>query len=371
MSGVRSLDERVRAGLEAMAGAWLPEPARVAQPIRTTTGRAYTQAITFFGLTLGVFAVVSTLSGAAAWGLHPHWAAWASRWTALGLWGTLAVLALWLAAVWKCRLVWVWTIGIVSLVAAYAVLTGGAMRTPDGLYDVTAAVTAVLLAIALADRHGVSVLRLGFGDPRRPHPGGRQQTFRVFWWAVASAYLADAAAILIIAAGGSTGQSPIHPHEPALGVLARMVGSSVVEELLVAVVVLALEAGRRPAWQMYVLLEVMRVSYHTYYQTAALSLLPMGAISIWLYRRTRRLTPIIAAHLITDIASWGIRGLTAGGAIMAAVCLAQIVQRRGSVRPTNEGYPRASVLRREPGDGPMHTPGKDYQTDAIAIPRDS
>jgi hypothetical protein len=69
---------------------------------------------------------------------------------------------------------------------------------------------------------------------------------------------------------------------------------------------------------MYVLLEAMRVSYHTYYQAAALSLLPMGAISIWLSRRTRRLTPIIAAHLVTDIASWGSRGLTAGGAIMCS-----------------------------------------------------
>lgn len=301
----------------------VPEPARSPQPMRTTAGRAYAVSLAFYGLTLGVFAVTSTLDGAAAWGVHPRWAALVDRWAALGFWGTLAGLSLWLAAAWGCRLIWAWAIGITGLIAGCAVMGGGVMSAPDGLYDVAAAVTATLLAIALAHRYGLPLAQLGFGDLRRPHPGGQKQAYKVFWWCVASSYMADAIAWLIIAAGGASGHTPIHAHEPALGVLFRMLGASVVEELLVAVVVLALEAGRRPAWQMYALLEIMRVSYHTYYQTAGLSVLAMGAVSVWLYRRTRRLTPIIAAHLITDIASWGVPGRITGVTVLAAVCLAE------------------------------------------------
>jgi membrane protease YdiL (CAAX protease family) len=74
---------------------------------------------------------------------------------------------------------------------------------------------------------------------------------------------------------------------------------------------------------MYALSEVIRVSYHMYYQAVGPSVLVMGAVNVWLYRRTRRLAPIICAHILTDVQAWlqqyGPAGITAS---VAASCIA-------------------------------------------------
>jgi hypothetical protein len=253
-----------------------------------------------------MYAVTAILEGAAAWGFRPGWLASVNHWAPLAFWGTLAGLTLWLAATQRCRLVWAWTAGLVVVIAAGAVFTGGAMRTPDGLYELAAAVVATLLALALADRHGLSPYGFGFG-PRWacPHdPAGRRQGFSVYWWAVAGSLLSSILGTGIIALGLPHGHRPVGIHEHPLGVILRILSAGVTEEVLAAVVVIALSAARRPTWEIYAVPVLMRVSYHMYYQAVGPAALAMGLIYVWLYRRTRRLTPIICAHITLDALAW-------------------------------------------------------------------
>lgn len=300
------------------------QPATVPEPLATTTRRAYAEAVGFFALTFGGFAVTAILDGAAQWGFHPDWSRAAYRWESLSQWSTLAVLTLWFAAARQCRLVWAWAIGIAALISAYAVYTQGDMRTPDGLYEVIAASTATLLAITLARHRFVSLTAFGIGRGwgQRDH-AGREQTSKVFWWEMAANVISAVIGSAIIAAGLAHGHSPISSHENPIGVVLRILSSGVIEEVMVAVVVIALSAARRPVWEMYALSCLMRVSYHMYYQTVGLSIIAMGLINVWLYRRTRRLTPIIVGHIVYDaIASTGLIGPAWMAAAILTTCVA-------------------------------------------------
>jgi hypothetical protein len=277
----------------------------VPRPLTTTVGRGYAEALVFFALALGTFAVTAILDGAAQWGFHPGWSTAAYRWEWLGQWETFAVLTLWFAAVRRCRLVWAWAVGIAALIAGYAIWTGGHMRTPDGMYDAVAASTGLLLALVLARQHFVS--RAGFGIGRgwgRSDYTGRSRAYRVFEWAFAANVLTTLVGGGMVVVGFASGNNPIHPGEHPAGIALRILSSGVIEEVMVAVVVIALSAAHRPAWEMYALSTLMRVSYHMYYQTTALSFIAMGLINVWLYRRSRRLTPIILAHIAYDAVAW-------------------------------------------------------------------
>jgi hypothetical protein len=299
------------------------QPATVPEPLATTTRRAYAEAVGFFALTLGTFAVTAILDGAAQWGFHPDWSRVAYRWESLSLWSTLAVLTLWFAAVRRCRLVWAWAIGIAALISAYAVYTVGDMRTPDGLYEVIAASTAMLLAITLARQRLVSVTAFGIGRGwgRRDY-AGREQASKVFWWQMAAGVISAVIGSAIIAAGLGHGHSPTGSHENPVSVVLWVLSAGVTEEVMVAVVVIALSAARRPVWEMYALSCLMRVSYHMYYQTVGLAVIVMGLISVWLYRRSRRLTPMITGHIVYDaMASIGLIGRVWMVAAALIVCV--------------------------------------------------
>ena len=69
---------------------------------------------------------------------------------------------------------------------------------------------------------------------------------------------------------------------------------------MVAALVTALEAARRPVWQIYAIGLAMRVSIHLYYGPSALVMMIFGGLHLWLYRHTRRLTPLICAHIAYD-----------------------------------------------------------------------
>jgi len=86
-----------------------------------------------------------------------------------------------------------------------------------------------------------------------------------------------------------------------VALLSTLLASGVVEELvMVAGVATALEAARRPVWAIYVVAGLARVSYHLYYGPEALAVVIFAAINVYLYRRTRRLTPLILAHVAYD-----------------------------------------------------------------------
>lgn len=274
----------------------------VPQPLATTTRRAYAEAAGFFALALGTFSVTAILDGAAASGFHPGWSVFAYRWEPMAQWYSLAAMTIWLAAIHQCRLTWACVAGLTASISGYAILASDRMRTPDGTYEVASAATGALLAVMLARRRYVSLPEFGIGRGwgRRDYYG-RTQANRVFWWAVAANVASAFVGALIRAVGLPCGHSPIQTGESVVGVVLRMLASGVIEEVMVAVVVIALSAARRPAWEMYATSTAMRVSYHLYYQTAGLSVIAMGLANVWLYRRSRRLTPIMIGHTVYDL----------------------------------------------------------------------
>ncbi|MFC9084906.1 hypothetical protein [Nocardiopsis dassonvillei] len=81
------------------------------------------------------------------------------------------------------------------------------------------------------------------------------------------------------------------------------------ELVLLGVVVTLTEAGRFPVWGVYLLSTVARTAFGAAVGWELLLLVPVALGTVWLYRRTYRLTPIIAAHVAaalaqTVVAAW-------------------------------------------------------------------
>ncbi len=67
-----------------------------------------------------------------------------------------------------------------------------------------------------------------------------------------------------------------------------------------ALLVTALEQARTKVWVIYVVGLTLRLSYHVYYGPGVIVFLLWAATAIWLFRRTRRITPLIVAHMVYD-----------------------------------------------------------------------
>ncbi|MEV5707276.1 CPBP family intramembrane glutamic endopeptidase [Actinoallomurus sp. NPDC052274] len=297
----------------------LPQPTPPPVPRSTTTWRGYGQALAFFALLFGVYAITAILEGAAQWGVARDWSAWADRWARLGLWATLAALTLWLAAA-KTRHCQLWALLFTSAIAGEALVTSGRMNAPAWLYDVLATIAAVILATALARKHGLSISSFGLGRPRGDH-AMRRQADMVFWWGFRACFASNVAGFAVEWMGLPHGSSTVHGHASVAVSVADRLAAGVCEELLMAVVVVVLAAARRPVWEIYALSMMMRVSYHLYYQAVAPSVLIIGIVNIWLYRRTGRLTPLILAHIAWDLIGWARTGGIAWGLAVAGAVL--------------------------------------------------
>ncbi|NYH51350.1 hypothetical protein HNR06_000939 [Nocardiopsis arvandica] len=224
----------------------------------------------------------------------------------------------------------------VSTVTAYA-LTGGvlaavflpplllALVLGDDLRAVGPAVDGLAvayggltftLATALAltwwvTRHlGIGIRDLGLAPTWTREPGllarmdYQYQAFLVFGGSLALFLLARGTAFLpgVLAFDAPAGATADHLH--TLWVLApAQVGVAVVAELvLLGLVVTLAEAGRRPAWETYAVSTLARLGLGVGAGWAVLALVPVGVATAWLYRRTRRLTPVIAAHATAGLA---------------------------------------------------------------------
>lgn len=70
------------------------------------------------------------------------------------------------------------------------------------------------------------------------------------------------------------------------------------EPIVVGLLVVLLGAARRPAAEVYTIAVLAKLAYHAYYGLAVLALVPAALVSVWLYRHTGRLWPIILAHAV-------------------------------------------------------------------------
>src|SRR5450432_1471104 len=79
------------------------------------------------------------------------------------------------------------------------------------------------------------------------------------------------------------------------------VEAGIVEELVVvALLVTALEQARTKVWLIFVVGITLRLSYHVYYGPGVIVFVLWAAAAIWLFRRTRRITQLIVAHMVYD-----------------------------------------------------------------------
>jgi hypothetical protein len=79
------------------------------------------------------------------------------------------------------------------------------------------------------------------------------------------------------------------------------INAGIVEELVVvALLVTAAEQAGTRLWVIYAVGITLRLSYHVYYGPGVIVFVLWAAAAIWLFRRTRRITPLIVAHALYD-----------------------------------------------------------------------
>lgn len=174
--------------------------------------------------------------------------------------------------------------------------------------DLAAAAVAVWLVVLLAQRRGLTGAQLGWA-PALPRGLKARQAL-----AVGVLYgLAISVALLLLGglrrvAGGAEYPAAPEGHLGALRAVTGSVNAGVVEELvLVAVLVTFLEQAGQPWWRILGVGLLARLSFHIYYGDPNTGLITAGWVLLWgaaallLFRRTRRLTPLIVVHVLYDV----------------------------------------------------------------------
>ncbi|WP_159942526.1 MULTISPECIES: type II CAAX prenyl endopeptidase Rce1 family protein [unclassified Nocardiopsis] len=81
----------------------------------------------------------------------------------------------------------------------------------------------------------------------------------------------------------------------------QVIAAVVEETLLVGLVVVALGAARRPVWEVYAVAVLARVVLYLPYGWGLVLFAPVAVVGVWVYRRTRRVMPLILAHLVSGV----------------------------------------------------------------------
>jgi hypothetical protein len=211
---------------------------------------------------------------------------------------------------------WLEALGVYALffgsgVVAAVLYSGGQLVDPssvtssigddvlEGLSRLTNAALAVVVVIALSRFRGVRPSELGLAPP--------WATRRAYRWQAVGAGLIFTAALVVVGillhlvSPGAhypfLESSPWH----LLYEFPAAISAGVVEELVVvAFFVTVLEQARTRIWMIYAVGIAIRLSYHVYYGPGVIVFALWAAAAIWLFRRTRRITPLIIAHITWD-----------------------------------------------------------------------
>ena len=157
------------------------------------------------------------------------------------------------------------------------------------------------LAIWLLRRRGWSLSRLGIRPTWVAPATQRGQAVQI----LAVMFVAQFAAAFAFSALARRTHFPHGPVGPwgMIGGLSGALRSGFTEELVVtAFVIVTLRQARRPWREILAVSLACRVAYHVYYGTpwVVVWIAIWAGAAFWLYWRTRRLTPIIAAHVLWD-----------------------------------------------------------------------
>lgn len=203
-----------------------------------------------------------------------------------------------------------------------------AVFTPAAVSELGLSVLAVLVAVGLSARRGLTARWLGFGWPRRPDGSpGAGQAVRTAVWAL-TALLAGGAVTVGLAMGHKLGQ-PAH-QDAAYFVysLAASITAGVVEETIVlAFVVSTLRQARRPMPEIVIVAVLLRCSYHDYYALGVLGIAVWALAFVWIYLRSGSILPLIIVHVLWDssiflAARWHSLRLLTGEAYLLLLALA-------------------------------------------------
>ena len=169
----------------------------------------------------------------------------------------------------------------------------------SGVSDLAIAAMAIVVVGSLTRLRGLSFSDIGWAPAWGKHRGYRWQAFGASMIFVAA----------VLASVGLLGVVSPHAKYPFLPMkvwhlmyeIPQSISAGIVEELVVvALLVTALEQARTKVWVIYAVGVTLRLSYHVYYGPGVIVFLLWAAAAIWLFRRTRRITPLIVAHMVYD-----------------------------------------------------------------------
>jgi membrane protease YdiL (CAAX protease family) len=115
----------------------------------------------------------------------------------------------------------------------------------------------------------------------------------------------------------------------AIPAVVTAVNAGIVEEIVVlGFLVHRLEQRGWNGWRLYAVCIAVRISYHLYYGTGSIGLIVWAGMSVFLYRRRRRLLTFIAAHVLWDLnAGLGdtVHGHAAGAVTLSVIAVAVVL----------------------------------------------
>jgi hypothetical protein len=168
-----------------------------------------------------------------------------------------------------------------------------------GISHLALAAMAIVVVGSLTRLRGLGFSDIGWAPSWRKHRGFGWQAFGVSMLFV-GAVLASGALLHLVSPHA---KYPFLPPQAwhLIVEIPHAIEAGIVEELVVvALLVTALEQARTKVWIIYLVGLTLRLSYHIYYGPGVIVFLLWAAAAIWLFRRTRRITPLIVAHIVYD-----------------------------------------------------------------------
>lgn len=210
-------------------------------------------------------------------------------------------------------------------------------------YEASGVVAAAAMVFWLVARRGMQPGDVGLARPRpsspRSHAGGLLLAALAYWGLLVVSQFAVAVAD---AYGYGTEVESIDAGPGLMLVLGPVWGltAGLSEEiLLVGCYVVVAERAGWSTTRIYAIGATIRLMFHLYYGIAGLALLPWAIGSLWLFRRTRSVLPLILGHLLWN--TWVIWPDPLGSWLFWAVPIVLVL---GLVR-TWRSRPAAAVAR--------------------------
>jgi hypothetical protein len=247
---------------------------------------------------------------------------------------------------WQCL-----AAGLVAVVGLLALpLTSGTVDIPRAVVETAAE---IVLVGAVARDAGISPRKqLGYMPRWAKNRAGRYQALEVFVLAVAGFIWTDIAAWVMGLIPAIP--QPTKPQIKLLGydnmadlaIRSAMAGPHE-EVLLTAALTIFLLAARRPIWEIAIVAAVLRIIPHMYLGVPCLCVAIFAVCNVRLYARSRRIAPIVAAHMVTNIGALlaQTRGYIAGVLFLVPIIFT-VLMARSLIEPKRLTIPR----QRPPAD---------------------